>query len=484
MSQDSNHITISDAHLRLDFDSKTNCNECMVWKTRAENCLKTVDAQHIKINQLCTNESIELRTARLLFHDLEIRYEQLQNIRIDPNYIRNLEGKVQSLAVENKELSLENERLFREVRTAHKCVEELKNENDELEQKQKESISPVTARKGLLPMPATEDTAVEKTTIDDESAAQSLIENTPNQFTQRFLFPGNLLEKLKPKSTPNINLRAVERTSTTSITVELKLFGNVCGRLHEIPEIQTAFEKSGNRSPEFSIAITGNLENISKAIRLIARKMMEFNFFPLVDIGRSKPIRSISFDPKKPPKKYQQVFMIMNDRLCKGVAGKECGNLKEWRSKYFVAIHLHYDQNDFGSSGYAMKNCDDCLISITGDGSDIEKVVYEIMCIATIHGKRMNPLEQEKTVKWFPYKGKLGIFNMSETDKKQFESSITNGLKDRVDVRRDPSPNKRTLGKKLLSKDYPQFLDRVPKIKTTPKSKPKQKTKLNVKHRK
>ena len=146
----------------------------------------------------------------------------------------------------------------------------------------------------------------------------------PHRFTQRFLFPGSLLEKLKPKSTPNINLRAIERTSSTNITVELKLFGNVCGRLHDIPEIQTAFEKSGNRSPEFSIAITGDLDNISKAIRLITRKMMEFDFFPLVDIGQSKMIRSVAFDHNHPPPEYQQVFMIINNSVCKRIAGREC----------------------------------------------------------------------------------------------------------------------------------------------------------------
>ena len=277
-------MIISDANTRQDL--KTNCTECIIWKTRAESCLKTIDVQNMRMKQLHNNETIELRTARLLFHDLEIRYEQLKNIRVDPNYIRDLEKKFESLEMEHKEINLENERLFKEVRIAHKCVEELKNEVWKLEQNNIKSDSVVKEGNGLLPMPVKEDTTVKETTIDDESAAQNSTENTPHRFTQRFLFPGSLLEKLKPKSTPNINLRAIERTSSTNITVELKLFGNVCGRLHDIPEIQTAFEKSGNRSPEFSIAITGDLDNISKAIRLITRKMMEFDFFPLVDIGR------------------------------------------------------------------------------------------------------------------------------------------------------------------------------------------------------
>ena len=157
-----------------------------------------------------------------------------------------------------------------------------------------------------------------------------------------------------------------------------------------------------------------------------------------------------------------------------------CTNLKEWRSNYCLAIHLHFEQNDFGSSGYAMKNCDDCLISVTGDGVGIEKVVYEIMELSSHFGKRM--IEEKTTyIKWYPYKGKLGIFNMSEVDKKQLKSSIANGLKDRVDARRDPSPSKRTLGKtlgkKLLSKN-------IVRADNEPKTKPKPKTKLNIKHRK
>jgi hypothetical protein len=258
-----------------------------------------------------------------------------------------LEGKVENLEMRNKELSSENEKLFKEVRVAHKSVEELTNKNDELEQNNKQSDSqhgsPVAARKCLVSTPATADISLENTTVNDECTANSSIENTPDQLTQRFLFPGTLLEKLKPKSTPNINLRAIERTSTTSITVELKLFGNVCGRLHEIPEIQTAFEKSGNRSPEFSIAITGKSQNISTAVQLISREMMKFNFFPLVDIGRSKPIRSISFDPKQPPKDYQQVFMIINGQLCKIVAGKECGNqsgILYRTAQYIVRLYM------------------------------------------------------------------------------------------------------------------------------------------------